>query len=338
MRQALQEVHASGAGPVAIFGAGEHTAKVMPALLESPVRIAAFIDDDATRQDLGLAGWPVVPSTRIGELGIKSLVISTDRHEPAIWARRDRYEALGIRVLRLYPELDHPEAIENPQGLDQIEFAMDRRHALLPREALQAYWSSRGAPEADDSNALSRYTETVTWSCFLADWIAQAGLRPDSRILELGCNIGRNLAFLRYRGFTRLSAIEINPNAIAAMRDYYPETAAALDLKPGALETVLPTLPSQEFDLVFSMAVLVHIHSDSEFVFAEAVRVSRRYVLTVEDERSEGARHRRRNYEEVFTALGCRQVRTLDFATAGPELTRLLGLQREYVARLFERV
>ena len=43
-------------------------------------------------------------------------------------------------------------------------------------------------------------------------------MQPLDSILELGCNIGRNLAVLNRRGFRELHAIEINPYAVAAMR------------------------------------------------------------------------------------------------------------------------
>lgn len=333
---ALAEVKTRALEPVVIYGAGQHARKVIPALIDSPVRIAAFVDDSPERQSAGFCGWPVIPAERLPWTGAKALIINTDRYEPQIWSQKDRFEDMGLTVFRLYPELDGSRPLGQTGDLAEIELAMDLG-SPLGREALHTYWATRGAPQADDTNALSCYTRAVAWSCFLADWIANTGLDHHATILELGCNLGRNLAFLRYRGYTRLTAIEINPHAIAAMRDTYPLTAASSEIRLGALEEVLPNLPERSYDLVFSVGVLVHIHSESAFILDHIARVARQYILTIEDERSLTPRHFPRDYQDVFAARSWRQIRVCDFRDAGSELTNLLGLQPEYVARLFER-
>ena len=39
-------------------------------------------------------------------------------------------------------------------------------------------------------------------------------------------------------------------------------------------------------DLVFTMAVLEHIHLDSEWVFSEMARIAKKYLITIEDEKN----------------------------------------------------
>jgi FlaA1/EpsC-like NDP-sugar epimerase len=86
MRQALDEIHRLGLGPVAVYGAGRHTAKVISALLDAPVEIAGFVDDSPSRQVAGVCGWPVVSCADLPSLRVRALVLNTDRYEAALWA------------------------------------------------------------------------------------------------------------------------------------------------------------------------------------------------------------------------------------------------------------
>jgi SAM-dependent methyltransferase len=157
-------------------------------------------------------------------------------------------------------------------------------------------------------------------------------LKLDSpAILEIGCNSGRNLFGLWDAGYRDLTGIEINLSAIRLMREARPDcTIAAI---PHAVEDIIQQLPSRHFDLVFTMAVLLHLPPASEWVFAEMVRISAHYLITIECETSRlktadmVQRHWRRNYRTVFEALGMRQ---LDVQNGPGDLSK-------YVLRVFER-
>ena len=72
-----------------------------------------------------------------------------------------------------------------------------------------------------------------------------------------------------------LAGIEINDAALQQLRVTYPELAASADLHLGAAETVLRELPDDSVDVIFTMAVLLHIHPSSAALFREIVRVAR---------------------------------------------------------------
>jgi SAM-dependent methyltransferase len=174
----------------------------------------------------------------------------------------------------------------------------------LSREEAQRYWT---APP-DEKNLPDRYAHGDTRGSAELVRLLDQLVKKDAAILEIGCNAGRNLNHLYQSGFTNLSAIEISPAAIAFFGRTFPNAAKVTDVKIGSFEEVLPTYPDKRFDLLFSMAVMMHIHPDSAFVFAHMVRVSR-MVLAIEDEReSTSTRHFGRNYREVFEPLGAKQV------------------------------
>lgn len=92
-------------------------------------------------------------------------------------------------------------------------------------------------------------------------------------ILEVGCNAGNQLLCLHEMGFTRLSGLELQSDALTQARARVPSAG----LKQGSAFE-LP-YPDMSFDLVFTSGVLIHIApTDLPVVLREIHRVSRRYV------------------------------------------------------------
>ncbi len=126
-------------------------------------------------------------------------------------------------------------------------------------------------------------------------------LLPDkqTKILELGPNAGRNLGFLYEQGYENLHGIEINQEAVDLMSTNYPEVAK--NVQVNSIEKAIIGMTDNEFDLVFSMAVLEHVSTESDFIFNEIARIAKRYIISIEDEvTSWSERHFPRNYKEIF--------------------------------------
>ena len=193
------------------------------------------------------------------------------------------------------------------------------------REAVQDYW--RTPP--DEGNRPANYLGGAARSAWLVELVRQH-LPADARVLEIGCNVGRNLNHLFDAGYRNLAGIEISENAVRLLRQAYPELAATARIHTGAVEEHIRRFAEREFDLVFTMAVLEHIHHDSAWVFAEMVRVTKGILITVEDEREFSERHFPRNYRRVFSTLGMQHVRTL--GCDGIE-----GLGPGFYARVFRK-
>jgi len=196
--------------------------------------------------------------------------------------------------------------------------------ALFPREALHAYWSAPPDPE----NASARYAAApAERSAYLVALLRRLA-PPPARVLEVGCNAGRNLAALHAAGYGPLAGVEISPRALAEFGNAFPAARAATTVHCGPAEDVLPRLQTGAVDVVFTMAVLEHVHPDAEPLFAEMVRVAARCLLTIEDESHVTGRHFVRDYGAVFGALGCTAV----LAEPTPAA---LGLGTGFVTRAF---
>lgn len=196
---------------------------------------------------------------------------------------------------------------------------LTRRPATV--EDLHAFWRKPNWP-----NRPAAYRDADPGRSYLVrDLLSMHAVKQSGRILELGCNAGRNLAQLKADGCTDLWGIEINPEAARMAQPYGI-------IKIGPLETILPRLEGS-FDAIFTVAVLEHIHPASTDVFYHILRILRPggVLITIEDELSKTRRHFPRDYRAVFEDIltlkqvysqGCREVP---------------GLGPNFVARVFRK-
>ena len=162
-------------------------------------------------------------------------------------------------------------------------------------QTIHGYWANPDAGNQPDD-----YTEGESRSEFLLNEVKEY-LRTSDFIFEPGCNIGRNLNCFYKNGFTHLFGADINHAAVCSMGKHYPDLKIVSMI--GKLEDVLPIIETDAFDVVYTMAVLEHIHPDSEFLFDHLVRIAKRLLVTVEDERGVSWRHFPRDYHAVFNKM-----------------------------------
>ncbi len=194
-----------------------------------------------------------------------------------------------------------------------------RGNGLLALSEAHAYWRH----PADENSPECYLINHDARSQWVTDRV-ESLVGRDARILEVGCNAGPNLAVLHERGFTNLEAVEINADALNLLARTYPDMPWALHNMP--VEEFAPTM--SDYDLVFTVAVLEHIHPDSEHVF-QMIADHTHWLLTVEDEHGQSPRHFPRNYGTVFTNLGMCERETWN-------LLETTGLDENFVARIFE--
>jgi SAM-dependent methyltransferase len=199
----------------------------------------------------------------------------------------------------------------------------------MTREQCQEYWASRGN---NGDNSPTSYAEKATGIVDFLNGFWAPEVEPGSSVLEVGCNAGTNLNRLRELGFQRLTGIEINPQALAELRSVYPELAEHATLVNDSIETALAGLPNDAVNVVFSMAVLIHLHPTSVEVFEHMARVGR-YVCVIELESASNSYVFPRNYRRVFERLGCTELRQATITRRGyPDVSPEYD---GYVARLF---
>jgi SAM-dependent methyltransferase len=148
-------------------------------------------------------------------------------------------------------------------------------------------------------------------------------LHRDAAVLEIGCGSGRHLAHLADHGFENLSGVDINAEAFEVMREHYPTLAADGTFHCGPIEDIIEEFDDGQFDAVYSIETLQHLHPDAEWVFEEVVRITDSVLITAENEgpdhgfRSSDAAVNYvdddtplyyRDWNRIFTSLGLTEV------------------------------
>jgi SAM-dependent methyltransferase len=102
--------------------------------------------------------------------------------------------------------------------------------------------------------------------------------------------------------------IEINKDAVELLKKSYPEMARKIIIHNQAIEDVIKGFKDDAFDVVFTMAILQHIHPKSEWIFSEIVRITKSFLIIREAEGYISWRHFPRNYKKIFERLGMKQI------------------------------
>lgn len=104
-------------------------------------------------------------------------------------------------------------------------------------------------------------------------------LRPETRILDVGCGNGYTVGQFLARGCREVVGIDLSEQGIALARKAYP--AGRFELCP-ADDKLLENLGSAPFDLVVSTEVVEHLYAPRPFASGclQALRPGGRLVLT----------------------------------------------------------
>ena len=178
---------------------------------------------------------------------------------------------------------------------------------VMTRNECKQYWKNVNNDERNRGNRPLDYFNKDIDSCLFLVGVFSGLVDKGDHVLELGCNVGTNLNVLFDSGYTCLSGVEINSLAVDMMRERYLNLRDVV-VYDGSIESVLGSLGDGCVDVVFSMAVLMHVHPGNGFVFRDMVRVARKYVVTFEDEFSCCSYVFPRDYRSVFCGLGCEMV------------------------------
>jgi pseudaminic acid biosynthesis-associated methylase len=131
-------------------------------------------------------------------------------------------------------------------------------------------WRSDFGRQYTDRNDVEKPERIATWKRLLGDIVP-------TRVVEVGCNVGWNLEYLRRLGASELYAVEPQAYAVARARARAPEF--------GVLQGTAFDLPFKDnfADLAFTSGVLIHIApEDIARAMAEIYRVSKRYIVAIE--------------------------------------------------------
>lgn len=173
---------------------------------------------------------------------------------------------------------------------------MVRETKSMDSDAVLEGWLNRSGEYSPDYYA--HYGPSATSE--LIHEVFDATVGQEATVLELGCSSGRHLARLHEQGYDDLSGVDINTDAFAVMKRTYPNLAATGTFYFDAIENVVTEFEDGQFDAVYSVETLQHIHRDNEWVFEHVGRIANDVLVTVE---LEGGADKDRSSDSTVTYL-----------------------------------
>jgi SAM-dependent methyltransferase len=178
------------------------------------------------------------------------------------------------------------------------------------------YWEN-----PKDHNLSKNYNREHTQqrSRYLVGMFDKYNVDKNSNILEIGCNCGRNLNHLYNAAYKNLNGIEINSEALKNMKEFFPRLKA--NCINGNIEDNILFYKDNEFDVIYTMAVIQHLHIDSNWIFEHVSRICKKYLILIELDT--------RDYEKIFGSLGFTLIEKRN-------CTKIKGIEK-YKFRIFEK-
>ena len=194
---------------------------------------------------------------------------------------------------------------------------------LTVRPGLAEKWRQA---QRDDVIGYRHYLETDDADRILLDQIRlRAG--PEDSLLDLGCNVGRDLNSLWQSGYRHLTGVEIGIEPVQAMRQAFPEVAKGARILNRSMAEAVSRFQDDEFALVYAHGSLVSLSAADQRVFDHMCRITRRWIITMENEWS--LLLFPRDFGRVFTGRGMKQVHAQIVAKPGAEQGPVLRVFRK---------
>ena len=196
-----------------------------------------------------------------------------------------------------------------------------RRFGMASRASQYRYWQQPRpdghpiVPRHDSTGSARAIVKRLTWE-----------VQKTDLIIELGSGDGRLLAALVEAGFTNVMGVEINPHAVAVMRQNHPELEQ-VQVLVGPAEQVLKGFGDDSVRCVIAAATLGHIHPDSADLFDTITRITS-MVIAVDGPPKQLRRQYPWDIEKEFTSRGMILRKLRRAGQAGPPEGRTGGKHR----------
>ena len=258
-----------------------------------------------------IRGWAIAEDGEAAELVIEAdgAVVGTVRADSY---RADIGRNCGFRLAFARPleRLRTARVYFAGAGEELFNSPFDLRYQLAnPSPADLAWTHGLEMPPVDQMRLIGSNTPEIfvvqgsRTATVLRDYLCEffGDIRPDCRILDFGCGVGRSLLPLARRHAAQWHGCDVNEHAIA----YLGRAAPEIKTRVNAYDPPLP-FPKESFDCVISISVWTHLPIGMQLPWlAEIRRVLRRgglALISTSGPHVMGVRRRRGDpgWEEIF--------------------------------------
>jgi SAM-dependent methyltransferase len=235
----------------------------------------------------GIAGWAIAQGDEPAELVVTAdgEVVGAVRAQEF---RADLNRRCGFHLAFARP-LGHVKEVRVAfagAGVELSNSPFDFRHRLTaPSEAELAWTQGLETPPVDQMRLIGSDTleifvaQGARTATVLRDHVAEffGDIRPEHRILDFGCGVGRSLLPMSRRYAARWFGSDVNDRAIAYLQRAAPEVKTFVN----AYDPPLP-VADESFDCVISISIWTHLPIGLQLPWlAEIRRVLRRGGLAL---------------------------------------------------------
>jgi SAM-dependent methyltransferase len=159
-----------------------------------------------------------------------------------------------------------------PKGIHQFFSPYYRWRSRMS----QVDWSKK--TNSSEFHRPEQYSPIDKKTLIVADAVDRYG-GPDRVVLDLCCNVGRNLAELANRGYRLLQGVDVNPNAIRLSAFYFPVLAETAQMVVSPVERFLSTASTKGVDTIISRGTTLEFVSPDYPLVQQMCRISRQTCI-----------------------------------------------------------
>jgi SAM-dependent methyltransferase len=150
---------------------------------------------------------------------------------------------------------------------------------FFPVNTYSKYWHNIGV---NGNHNYKKYVKIDYYSKILLNAVIKFSNKEDE-ILDLGCNIGRHLNFLKKKKYKKLNGVDIGKFAIKKSTLIFPNLKK-INLKCNSIENYLINAKNKKFDIVYTMGATIELVKPTFPLAQELSRVIRKYLILLIDE------------------------------------------------------
>ena len=150
---------------------------------------------------------------------------------------------------------------------------------FFPVNTYSKYWYSIGAK---GNHNYKNYVKIDYYSKILLNAVIKFSNKEDE-ILDLGCNIGRHLNFLKKKKYKKLNGVDIAKFAIKKSTLIFPNLKK-INLKCISIENYLINAKKKNFDVVYTMGATIELVKPTFPLAEELSRVTKKYLILLINE------------------------------------------------------
>jgi SAM-dependent methyltransferase len=162
---------------------------------------------------------------------------------------------------------------------DFFLFKLLSKFWFFPVNTYSKYWHNIGEK---GSHNYKNYTKIDYYSKILLNAVIKFSDKKDE-ILDLGCNIGRHLNFLKKKNYKNLNGVDISKFAIKKSTLIFPNLKK-INLKCNSIENYLINVKNKKFDIVYTMGATIELVKPTFPLVQELSRVTKKYLILFIDE------------------------------------------------------